>query len=69
LRDAIASTNLQTVVGPVKWGGAGPMRNVSKTPLVLGQWVKGSGKNRYDLVIVNNEAFRQIPLGGQLKPL
>jgi hypothetical protein len=42
---------------------------VSKTPLVLGQWVKGSGKNRYDLVIVNNEAFKQIPLGGPLKTM
>lgn len=69
VRDAIASTSLQTVVGPVKWGGQGPFRNVSKTPLVLGQWVKGSGKNKYDLVIVNNEAFRQIPTGGQLKAM
>lgn len=69
VRDAIAATNLQTVVGPVKWGGQGPFRNVSKTPLVLGQWVKGSGKYKYDLVIVNNEAFRQIPAGGQLKAM
>lgn len=68
VRDAIAATNLQTVVGPVKWGGQGPFRNVSKTPLVLGQWVKG-GKYKYDLVIVNNEAFRQIPAGGQLKAM
>ncbi|MBC5785222.1 ABC transporter substrate-binding protein [Ramlibacter sp. USB13] len=68
VRDAIAATNLQTVVGPVKWGGQGPFRNVSKTPLVLGQWVKG-GKHKYDLVIVNNEAFKQIPAGGQLKPI
>ena len=67
VREAVAATNLQTVVGPVKWGGQGPFRNVSKTPLVLGQWVKGSGKYKYDLVIVNNEAFRQIPAGGQLK--
>jgi branched-chain amino acid transport system substrate-binding protein len=68
VRDAVAATDLQTVVGPVKWGGQGPFRNVSKTPLVLGQWVKG-GKYKYDLVIVNNEAFRQIPAGGQLKPI
>jgi branched-chain amino acid transport system substrate-binding protein len=69
VRDAIAATNLQTVVGPVKWGGQGPFRNVSKTPLVLGQWVKGKGRNKYDLVIVNNEAFRQIPTAGQLKSM
>jgi branched-chain amino acid transport system substrate-binding protein len=69
VRDAVAATNLQTVVGPVKWGGQGPFKNVSKTPLVLGQWVKGTGKHKYELVIVNNEAFKQIPAGGQLKPI
>ena len=41
VRDAVVATNLQTVVGPVKWGGQGPFKNVSKTPLVLGQWGKG----------------------------
>ncbi len=69
VRDAIAATDLQTVVGPVKWGGPGPFRNVSKTPLVLGQWVKGKGKYRYELVIVNNEAFRQIPAAAAIKPI
>lgn len=68
VRDALAGTNLQTIVGPVKWGGQGQFKNVSKTPLVLGQWVRG-GKHKYELVIVNNEAFKQIPTGGSLKPL
>jgi branched-chain amino acid transport system substrate-binding protein len=66
VRDAVAATSLATVVGPVNWGGAGPMRNVSKTPLVLGQWVKGT-KNKVELVIVNNEAARNIPSGATLK--
>jgi branched-chain amino acid transport system substrate-binding protein len=65
VRDAVAATTLATVVGPVKWGGAGPMKNVSKTPLVLGQWVKGP-RNKVDLVIVNNEAAKNIPTGGAL---
>lgn len=68
VRDAVAATSLNTVVGPVKWGGAGPMKNVSKTPLVLGQWVKGS-KHKVELVIVNNAAAPAIPTGGALKPL
>lgn len=68
IRDAVAATNLNTVVGPVKFGGQGPMRNVSKTPLVGGQWVKG-GKFKYDLLIVNNESAPSIPLGGKLKLL
>jgi len=66
VRDAAAATNLATVVGPVKWGGQGPFKNVSKTPLVLGQWVKGQSR-KYDLVIVNNQAATQIPTGGTMK--
>ena len=40
LRDAIIATNLNTIVGHVDWS-KGPMKNVCKTPLVGGQWVKG----------------------------
>jgi len=68
IRDAIAATNLKTVVGDVKWGGAGPFKNVSKTPLVLGQWVAGK-KHKYELVIVNNSTAPFIPTGGKLKLL
>ena len=68
IRNAVAATNLQTVVGPVKFGGAGPMRNVSKTPLVGGQWVKAT-KTKYELVIVNNQSAPAIPTGGSLRLL
>lgn len=68
VRDAVAATQMNTVVGAVKWGGQGPFKNVSKTPLVLGQWVKGT-KNKVDLVIVNNEAAPSIPTGGKLAPM
>jgi len=66
VRDAVAATELATVVGPVKWGGQGPFKNVSKTPLVLGQWVKGK-KHRYELVIVNNQADPKIPAAGKMR--
>jgi len=65
IRDAITTTSVQTVVGPVSWGN-GPAKNVAKTPLVGGQWVKGD-KFKYDLVIVNNKAAPHIPRGGELK--
>jgi len=68
LRDAIKATNLKTVVGEVKWGGPGPFKNVSKTPLVLGQWVKGK-QYKYELVIVSNQDAPNIPVGGKLKPM
>ena len=68
VRDAVAASNLNTVVGPVKWGGQGPFKNVSKTPLVLGQWNKGS-KYKVELSIVNNEAAKNIPTSSSLKLL
>ena len=64
--DAIAATDLQTIVGPVKWDGK-PVKNVSKTPLAGGQWVKKDGK--YELVVVSNPVAPQVPLGGKLKLL
>lgn len=68
VRDAVAATNLNTVVGPIKFGGQGPFRNISKTPLVLGQWGKG-GKYKVELTIVNNQTAPNIPVAGKLKLL
>ena len=36
IRDAIAATNLATIVGPIAWTGK-PFKNIAKTPLVGGQ--------------------------------
>jgi branched-chain amino acid transport system substrate-binding protein len=65
---AVHATNLQTIVGPIAWNGQGPFRNISKTPLLGGQWRLG-GKFKYDLVIVANKTAPQIPLGGTMEPL
>lgn len=67
IRDAIVATNLNTVVGPIAWKG-GPVKNVAKTPLVGGQWVKGK-KYKYDLLIVNNQTAPNIPTQAKIKPL
>ena len=37
--DSIVATNYQSIVGPVQWTGK-PVKNVTKTPLVAGQWQK-----------------------------
>ena len=69
VRDALASTKLDTVVGHVAWG-SGPVKNVAKTPLVGGQWLKtqGAGQpHRFDLAIVNNQLAPGVPLSGPLK--
>ncbi|MEP3635785.1 MAG: ABC transporter substrate-binding protein [Paracoccaceae bacterium] len=64
--EAIKTTNMSTIVGDVNFG-AGPVPNVTKTPLVAGQWQK-TGDN-LELVITNNAAATNIPLGGDLKLL
>ena len=60
---AIAGTNLDTIVGPVNWA-AGPVKNVTKTPLVAGQWQKDG--DRIDLKIVTNATAPEIPVTGDL---
>ena len=65
--DAIKATKLDTIVGPLDWS-AGPVPNVAKTPLVGGQWRRGSG-GAYELVIVNNKTAPQIPAAGKLEPI
>lgn len=67
LRDAVKSTRLNTIVGSVSWA-SGPVPNVAKTPLVGGQWGKGTDFP-YDLAIVNNETAPNIPTTGKLRPL
>ncbi len=66
IMDAIKSTNLSTIVGPVDWS-KGPVKNVTKTPLVAGQWQKTG--DAFDLVITNNETAPEIPVTGELKLL
>jgi len=67
IRDALVATNLNTLVGPIAWG-KGPVKNVAKTPLVGGQWVKGT-KFKYELKVVSNQTAPAIPMGGSLKLL
>jgi branched-chain amino acid transport system substrate-binding protein len=73
IRDAIKATALDTIVGRVAWDGTGlppfAATNVAKTPLVGGQWVKGTGDFQYDLVIVSNKDHPEIPSGGTMQPI
>ncbi len=51
-RDALAATNLDTIVGNIRFG-EGPHANICKTPIFGGQWVKGE-KWPFDLKIVDS---------------
>jgi branched-chain amino acid transport system substrate-binding protein len=63
---AIAATNVDTIVGNVNWSN-GPVPNVSKTPLVGGQWQRDG--DTLDLKIVANAQQPAIPTMGELKLL
>jgi branched-chain amino acid transport system substrate-binding protein len=69
LAAAIEATELETIVGKVDFGAEGlppaVAKNVSKTPLVGGQWRLQDGK--YDLVIVENSAHPEIPAAGVME--
>lgn len=60
---AITKTDVNTIVGPVNWAN-GPINNVTKTPLVAGQWQKEG--DQFDLKIVANSLAPEIPLTGKL---
>ncbi len=76
IRDAILATKYNSIVGHIAWDGK-PNKNVSKTPLVGGQWIPASqfkggiaGQSfQNDLVIVNNEHDPSIGLQRKLQPL
>jgi branched-chain amino acid transport system substrate-binding protein len=64
---ALTATNLNTIVGPISWG-KGPVKNVSKTPLVGGQWrLNSGGPYKYDLVITENTQQPNIPAAGKME--
>lgn len=72
ITDALASTAMETIVGRVAFDGKGlppfAAKNVSKTPLVGGQWrLKDDGA--YDLVIVDNSDHPNIPTGGKMEAI
>jgi branched-chain amino acid transport system substrate-binding protein len=59
IRDAIRTTRLTTMVGPVDFR-TGPVPNISKTPLVSGQWKqRGSA---LELVVVENSQALMVPI-------
>jgi len=66
---ALAATKMNSIVGPIDWTKGGPFKNVSKTPLVGGQWRYVNKQFKYDLVITANETAPIIPVGGKMEPI
>jgi branched-chain amino acid transport system substrate-binding protein len=67
IREAIAATSYESVVGPIQWS-KGPVPGVCTTPLVGGQWQDTGGKD-LELRIVTNKGATNIPVNGKLLPI
>ena len=66
IRDALRTTNLDTMVGNVNWAN-GPHPNVSKTPILGGQWRTGE-RWPFDLEIVETQLYPIIEPQSELEP-
>lgn len=68
IRDALRTTDLETIVGPIQFAKKQKFPNVSLTPLVGGQWVHGK-KWPYKLAIIFNGTYASIPKTASLQSL
>ena len=69
LADAIKATRMSTIVGPIDWTQTqADFPNVSRTPLVGGQWRRGKSWP-FELAIVSNAAHPEIPATSTLQPI
>jgi branched-chain amino acid transport system substrate-binding protein len=69
VRDALAATTLDTVIGKVDFAGS-PLKSVGLTHTVGGQWQKAAeGPFMYDLQIVDNSTNPSVNVTADFKPL
>ena len=75
INQALRSTRLNTIVGPLQWEGPPPNqwvtipnKNVCTTPIVAGQWVPGK-KWMYDFVVIDNRRYPVVPVQAKIMPL
>jgi branched-chain amino acid transport system substrate-binding protein len=64
IRDAIAATDLDTMIGHIKYNA----QHYSQTPLLGAQWNKGT-TYPWELYFIDNTEVPQVPKGGQILPL
>ena len=62
--EAILATDYHSIVGPIRWSGK-PVKNISKTPLVAGQWRKK--EKGFELVICENTTAPNIKVQDKLR--
>jgi len=77
--EAIKTTKMETCLGPIDFTAPEdmsdlstskhPVLNVSKTPMSGGQWVKGTGKYQFDMIICSNANSPEIPVAAAALPM
>jgi branched-chain amino acid transport system substrate-binding protein len=63
----IGALTVDTIIGNLAWG-KGPVANVVATPIIGGQWVKGTGAYPLDFVVCENSSDPNVPVAAKLKP-
>ena len=59
IRDAIAATDMMTVVGPIKYDQE---THVAPTPIVMGQWQVNEAGDKVEIQIIDNVGYDDIPI-------
>jgi branched-chain amino acid transport system substrate-binding protein len=67
LAKAISTLSVKTPLGELAWG-KGPVPNVVATPILGGQWVKGTGKFPLEFVLCENSSDPTVPVAAKLTP-
>ena len=77
--EAIKTTKMETCLGPIDFTAPidmtdlakskHPVLNVYKTPMSGGQWVKGTGKYEFDMIICSNANSPEIPVAAKPLPM
>jgi branched-chain amino acid transport system substrate-binding protein len=68
---AIVETDMQTIGGRITWTGdakLNPVKNVCKTPIVGGQWVKGD-KWPFEIKVVSNSLYPEIKTAAKFQEI
>lgn len=69
IAEAMKTLKVSTIVGDLDWT-SGPVPNVAKTPIAGGQWrASDGGTYPFDLVIVDNTLYPNIPTAGKVEAL
>lgn len=70
IQAAIRETDYASILAPVNWkSGRNPVPNVSKTPIVAGQWERTAPGQPLQITIKANAGWNTIPTSGKIKLL